>query len=214
MAAVAAASARGTRGRAGRDGEGAGKSSSPVEFGRSPSRAAVLTVGPGCATGCAGEPPCVLTKGRRARPFLRGRNGRAAEAPSGGDGRRAARRHVAVRAGEPVLADGLRHVRLLLLSMPLRGRRRPHGAAHPLGRFAPGAAHVEYFGHPGLEGRRGRQSCAASGRDAARSRRGRPARRRERQLRPQPFQRPPARGGAGRPRDADRRLAVSSRVCA
>ena len=41
-----------------------------------------------------------------------------------------------------ILADRLRHVRLLLLPVPLCRRRRAHGPAHPLGRFAPGAAHL------------------------------------------------------------------------
>ena len=207
MAAVAAAPPRGTRGRAGRDGEGAGKSSSPVEFRRSPSRAAVLTVGPGCATGCAGEPPCLLTKGRRARPFLRGRNGRAAKAPSGGDGRRAARRHVAVRAGEPLLADGLRHVRLLLLSMPLR---RPPTAARRCSPARPicarRSARPIFPTSASGRTREGANPALDLARDAADLGARRAARRRERQLRPHPFQRPPARGGAGRPRDAGRRL--------
>ena len=51
-------------------------------------------------------------------------------------------------------------LRLLLLPMPRRGGGRAHGAPDPLGRSAPGAAHLEHRGHPHLEGRRRRQSGA------------------------------------------------------
>ena len=54
------------------------------------------------------------------------------------------RRHAALRAGEHVLADRLRHVRLLLLPVArCVARRRAHGPAHPLGRSAAGAAHLD-----------------------------------------------------------------------
>ena len=68
------------------------------------------------------------------------------------------------------------------------------------------AAHFEHRGHPDLEGRRGRRSHARSARDVGGSGRARALRRRIRQLWPHPFQRPPARGGARRLRDAGRRL--------
>ena len=112
------------------------------------------------------------------------------------------------------LADRLRQLRLLLLPVPLCRRRRAHGAADPLGRSAPGPAHLEPRGHPHLARRRGRRSHPRSQGDARRSRRRAAPRRRIRQLRPDPFQRPPARGGARR---AARRWSTSPasfRACA
>ena len=61
-----------------------------------------------------------------------------------------------------VLADRLRQFRLLLLPVPLRRRRRPRGAADPLGRSAPGAPHLRHRRHPHLEGRRRRRPGAAT----------------------------------------------------
>ena len=72
---------------------------------------------------------------------------RAARPADDRDGREEARRHAAVCPGKHVLADRLRHVRLLLLPVPGGQGRRLDGAAHPLGRSAPGAAHLDHRQH-------------------------------------------------------------------
>ena len=78
------------------------------------------------------------------------------------DGREEARCHAAVRAGKHVLADRLRHVRLLLLPMPGGQGRRLDGAADPLGRSAPGAPHLDHREHRSVDRPRRRQPGAST----------------------------------------------------
>ncbi len=65
-------------------------------------------------------------------------------APDGKDARGQARCPAALRAGKHVLADRLRHVRLLLLPDAGGEGRWLDGAPDPLGRSAPGASHLRY----------------------------------------------------------------------
>ena len=57
--------------------------------------------------------------------------------------------------GEHVLPDRLRHLRLLLLPVPLSRCRRPDRAADARTRSAAGAAHLQHRGHPHLDGHEG-----------------------------------------------------------
>ena len=164
------------------------------------------------------------TAGRFRRSFWRKIDGaafrthrirRAPRPADDRDGREEARRHAAVRAGEHVLADRLRHVRLLLLPVPGGEGRRLDGAAHPLGRSAAGPAHLDHREHRPLDRPRRRQSGARPAQPAQRSRPARRAhRRRIRHARADRLQRPAARRAVADIRPDRRRLRHRRRGCA